>query len=199
MELSRQQRAIVVGSLLGDACLERNGKCYRLRMEHCDAQKEYVQWKCTMFAGLVSKASPMEVNAFHQKQRRTYKSWRMYTRSSPLFREIEKQFYVGGRKIVPLDLRALLTDPLSLAVWFMDDGYKRNDCNAFRINTDSFTKKEQMLLQETLATNFGIDSSVHQKGKYWNIYIPQSSSRRFVKVVKPHILPCLLYKIALAP
>lgn len=40
-----------------------------------------------------------------------------------------------------------LIDPTTLAVWFMDDGTKRTDCNAGRIATQGFTKKEQIQLK----------------------------------------------------
>ena len=81
----------------------------------------------------------------------------------------------------------------------MDDGYKRNDCNALRLGTDSFTKNEQVLLQSVLRNNFGIETSLHKKGKYWNIYIPQKESKKFIDVVKPYIIPEFTYKIALTP
>jgi len=71
----------------------------------------------------------------------------------------------------------------------MDDGYKRNDCNALRINTDSFNLKEQRLLLQCLKRNFRINAKLHRKGEFWNIYIPSSNSeaRKFCKIVK-HIL-----------
>ena len=198
-ELSHCQRAIIIGSLLGDACLERNGKHYRLRIEHGRTQKAYVLWKCKMFTELLTEASPMQVKAFHLGRQRTYESWRAYTKSLPVFDGIGEAFYHSRRKVIPRNLTELLTDPLSLAVWHMDDGYKRSDCNAFRINTDSFSEEEQEILRETMAKNFGIQCSVHKKGKYRNLYIPKKSARQFVELVKPHVLPSLLYKIALAP
>ena len=92
-----------------------------------------------------------------------------------------------------------MVSPLSLAIWFMDDGYKRNDCNAFRLNTDLFTYDEQKLLVSCLKENFGIGSTIHKKGKTFNIYIPERSSRKFCEIVKPHILDSLLYKVSLTP
>ena len=141
----------------------------------------------------------MQVHAFHLKSKNHYDSLRIYTFSDHSLNDFWELFYRDNKKIVPQSISKLLTDPLSLAVWFMDDGYKRNDCNAFRINTDSFKKSEQNVLCQVLKDNFGIGSSVHKKGKYWNIYIPQSSSKKFVEIVKPDIIPSMKYKIALAP
>ena len=81
----------------------------------------------------------------------------------------------------------------------MDDGYKRNDCNAFRISTDSFTYHENKLLVKALKQNFGLDCTIHKKGKYWNIYIPRKSAYEFKDLVSPYIVPTLCYKIALTP
>lgn len=199
VELFNRQRAIIVGSLLGDACLERNGTRYRLRMEHSDAQKAYVLWKCSELSHFVTDASPMKVEAFHPVQKKTYVSWRMYTRTHDALGTFAELFYRNGTKSLPENLGDILTDPLSVAVWFMDDGYKRSDCNAFRISTDSFSFEENKLLQKVLAKNFGIHSSIHRKGVYWNLYIPQKFARDFVTLTKSHMLPSLSYKIALAP
>ena len=81
----------------------------------------------------------------------------------------------------------------------MDDGYKRNDCNAIRINTDLFQLNEQKLLVDCLKSNFWIDSVIHKKGKTYNIYVPVKSSKRFCEIIKPYILDSLLYKVSLTP
>jgi len=82
----------------------------------------------------------------------------------------------------------------------MDDGYKRNDCNALRISTDIFPFDEQSLLVECLEKNFGIYSAIHKKGiNAHNIYIPEKSAKRFCEIIKPHIINSLLYKVSLTP
>jgi hypothetical protein len=198
MELSSRHRAIIVGTLLGDGCLERNGKNVRLRLEHGVAQESYVLWKYKELGSLIT-GKPMTVHAFHKKNRCFYDSLRIYTFSDSIFESYWNSFYPDTKKVLPSNISELLTDPLSVAVWFMDDGYKRNDCNAFRLGTESFQKSEQEHLCRILKKNFNLDSTIHKKGKWWNIYIPQKSSRKFVEIVKPYIIPSLQYKIALAP
>lgn len=199
MQLTKREKAIIVGTLLGDGCLERNGNHIRLRLEHGIAQESYVLWKFEALKRVVTAGSPMHVHAYHKNHNRYYDSLRVYTYSTPLLEEYWKDFYATGRKIVPENIKTLLQNPLSLAVWLMDDGYKRNDCNAFRFNTDMFSQKDQYRLCDTLRENFGIESTLHKKGKYWNVYVPQKSSRMLVKMIKRHILPDFQYKIALAP
>ncbi len=43
--LTAQEEATVVGSLLGDGCFERNGRYVRLKIGHGLKQKPYLLWK----------------------------------------------------------------------------------------------------------------------------------------------------------
>ena len=89
----------------------------------------------------------------------------------------------------------MLNHKISLAVWFMDDGYKRNDCAAVRLNTDAFTYSGQKLLIRCLEKNFKIKSRIHKKSRWFNIYIPKDEARKFCRLVKPYILPSFRYKL----
>ena len=198
MQLSKKQEAIIIGTLLGDGCLERNGKYVRLRLEHGISQGEYLLWKYRELKNVIT-GKVMRVNAFHKKNNKNYESLRIYTYSHGVFEKFWHIFYKNRKKFVPLNISELLNTPLALAVWFMDDGYKRNDCNAFRLNSEAFNKQEQIKLCRMLKNNFGIDVTLHKKGKFWNIYVPQKSAKKFVEIVKPFILPNFQYKIALAP
>ena len=51
-----------------------------------------------------------------------------------------------------------------------------------RLNTDAFSFAEQQLLQSAIERNFGIQTKLHRKGKYWNIYIPETSAFKFAEV-----------------
>lgn len=199
MKLTKKEEAIILGSLLGDGCMEMNGNHVRLRIEHGLKQEEYLLWKYDALKRWMTKTSPMKVCAYHKKHKRSYESFRIYTCSNEVFDGYFQTFYSFGRKIVPLNISDILKHPLSLAVWFMDDGYKRNDCNAFRFNTDMFSISDQKKLQKMLKQNFGVESKLHKKGRYRNLYIPRSSSVYFCDVVKRYIIPDLRYKITLTP
>lgn len=198
MKLTQRQDAILVGTLLGDGCLERNGRNVRLRLEHGKDQKSYLLWKFRELKSIIT-GSVMKVRAYHKINKRIYESYRAYTFSDEAMQYYQNMFYLNNKKIIPDTICEILKDPLSLAIWFMDDGYRRNDCNAFRLGTDSFSKEEQILLQEVLSKNFGIETKIHKKGKYWNIYIPERESKKFVGIIKPYIIPKFEYKITLTP
>jgi len=198
MQLTTRQQAIIIGTLLGDGCLERRDNHVRLRIDHGVDQRQYVGWK---YANLknISRALPHTATYFHEKHGKTYTNVRFSTLAHPELNGFWKDFYPHGRKIIPKNLQRLLQHPLSLAVWFMDDGYKRNDCNAFRLNTDMFRKHDQLRLVKILRENFSLESTLHKKGNYWNVYIPSASAKKFADIVRPYILPSFKYKIALAP
>lgn len=198
MQLSHKQKEILVGSLLGDAHLEQNGNNVRLRVEHTANQEHYLMWKYLEFVNFVS-SKPRMIERFDKRTKKTYKGWHFSTYSLDVFNVYHRIFYRNKKRIVPENIDKLLNSPLSLAVWFMDDGSKRTDCNALRLSTDSFQFQEQKMLQRCLKNNFGIESKLHKKGKFWNIYIPNREAKNFCAIVKPYIVPVMEYKISLTP
>lgn len=198
MKITNRQHAIIVGTLIGDGCLERNGKYVRLRIDHSTKQKEYLLWKYNELKTLVP-SKPIIINSYHQKEQKEYKRLHFATYSLDLFECYWKTLYTNNRKTINNSIYTWLKDPLSLAVWYMDDGYKRNDCNALRISTDAFSLSEQKVLQNLLKENFNIIVTLHRKGKWWNLYIPQKEAYKFVELIFPYIIPSLKYKIALTP
>src|SRR3989344_4728894 len=122
-----------------------------------------------------------------------------------LYNELDKLrdlFYPEGKKIIPKDINKILTSPISLAVWFMDDGtldYRPKDHCAFHLCTNCFTKEDTSKLIDVLKNNFGIVSSLHYtlcRGKrHCRIYIGAQGRDRFIELITPYILACFKYKL----
>lgn len=114
--------------------------------------------------------------------------------------DIREQFI----KKVPLNISEILTDPLALAVWYLDDGTKRSDTESCRIATQSFSQKENQLLQECLKINFNINAKIEDWGKTklgdttYSLAILSKDFTRFrdqiYDIVKAEI-PSMLYKL----
>ena len=198
MLLTKKQKEILIGTMLGDGHLEKNGRGARLRVDHTLKQDDYVHWKYTEFKDFAT-AKPRVIRSFHKNSKKFYERSHFSTFTSDIFLKWQDLFYENKRKIIPTNIQSLLTSPLTLAVWYMDDGYKRNDCNALRLNTDLFSLAEQHLLAQCLKENFGIDSKVHKKGKSYCLYVPQKSSEKFCQLVRPYMVGSLLYKVSLTP
>lgn len=199
ISLNPKQKNVLLGTLLGDGSLELNGRHVRLRTDHGIKQKEYVKWKHRIFFNLTKNKVKCFCMKADKRTNKKYRHCKFDTISTPLLDKLYKIFYDNNKKRVPKNIVKILKEPLSLAVWFMDDGYKRNDCNALRINTDAFNFDEQKLLQRCLEKNFGIKSKIHRKGEYWNIYIPNSDAIKFCRIIRPYVIPEMSYKISLTP
>jgi hypothetical protein len=194
MPLSERQVDIVIGTLLGDGCLEANGRYVRLRTDHSAKQKEYVFWKFQEMHNLAAN-KPRFIEYYDKRTSKIYKHWRFDTVSTEIFVPFKNLFYTHGNKQIPLNIKELLLRPLSLAVWFIDDGYKRKDCKGAYFNTQAYFKQGQRLLQETLEKNFGITTRIHWARGRPKLYIPSSQFDAFQNLIKFEAIPCLKEKL----
>ena len=194
MQLSRRQKQILIGKILGDGCLEKNGNFVRLRVDHGESQKKYVFWLYQEFLPLVTRL-PSYHGFFHKKRRKIYYHWRFDTRSLPIFSYWRNQFYCERGKFVPETIYQYLNDPLSLAVWYMDDGFRRQDCRGVYLCTSGFSEKDHFLLRDCLRNNFQIDTGIHFAAGNARIYIPASHAEKFCQIIKSFILPTFSYKL----
>ena len=193
--LTKCQRAVLIGTILGDAHLEENGRYVRLKIDHSIKQQEYVGHKYKIFrehaAGI-----PKIVSVTDKRTSRVYKHVRFNTKSIPLFVEYRRLFYSDGKKIVPDQISKILISPLALAIWFMDDGARRTDCKALRLHTSAYFYQENTLLVDALRKNFDIRSKIHRvkEGSY-TLYIPSNEAKKLCQLIEPHIIPSMRYKL----
>jgi len=191
LKLTKFQRELIIGMLLGDAHLETRsqGRVYRLKVEQSIKQKEFVDW---LYVALDNWTN-------QEPKERIVKGLVRYgftTYSHGNLRFYGQQFYPNGKKVIPKMIGKLLT-PLALAVWFMGDGSRKSQKHrTFIIHTLGYTKSDLCRVQEVLETKLGIKSSLHiQKGKYWRLYILSESANTFKKTVEPYVLPSMQYKL----
>lgn len=126
-----------------------------------------------------------------------------FTKSTIELGSLRKIFYPNeGKKRVPENIVELLIDPISLAIWYQDDGTldRRSKYHwNIRIATYCFPYEDCVLLSDAVRQNFGIETSVcrcQMRGKmYYQLYVPSKSMNRFIEVVKPYIHPDYAYKI----
>lgn len=186
-----QQRNIICGTLLGDGFLERNGTYVRLVADHSVSQGQYVHWKAQQV--LLLRPSIIFKKRIDQRTLRTYKHCILRTRTSPLLEEFFLLFYRRKRKCIPKMLPKMINSQM-LAVWIMDDGYKRNDCNALRLNTQGCTFHEQKIIQQSLA-KLSIASTIQKHKTHFVIYIPSGAMNRLRILVQPFLIPSMKYKL----
>lgn len=192
--MTSRQRNILVGLLLGDGHLEQNGRYVRLKVDQACRHADYINWLYGELKDLVPRC-PILIRQKDGRTGKIYERLHFATYSMCALTKWREAFYRQGKKIVPSNIGKLLKSGISLAVWLMDDGYKRNDCAAIRLNTDCFSLEENRRLRGCLGKNFKINSHIHRKGAWFNIYIPKGEAEKFSMLVKPYIAPSFRHKI----
>ncbi len=184
--LNQVQISVLIGSLLGDGTMRKAlGKLNALfEVNHTIIQKDYVDWKYRLLKLFV--LTPPKA----RKGNGTRIAYRFTTQSLPIFTELYNRFYVNKRKIVPAGLQL---DPLTLAVWFMDDGSKSR--SSFYLNTQQFSLEDQQELLKILKEQFGLNANINMDKIYYRIRITTESTKRFKGIIKPYVAPSMLYKL----
>ena len=182
--LSSLQRELVVGSLLGDAYLMPTTAGYCFRVNHGLQQRDYVDWKFNLLARFV-RTSPRESgNCYYFR-----------TVTHPEFSAYRRLFYLGSRKVVPVDLLYEQFTEFSLAVLLMDDGAA--DGKQVRLNTQSFSLEENEALLSLLRAKLGIEANLNRDKGGYRLRIANASMERLRVLIKPHMIPSMLYKLPL--
>jgi len=194
ISLSREQKLILFGIILGDGYLQSTGrKNARLRLEHGGVQKEYLLWKVEKL-GRFFQGKPKHLERIHPISKRRYSYWRYQSQSTPYLGKLRKIFYPDGRKKIPEDLEKYLT-PLTLTVWYMDDGYYylRDRCSYLYLGNVS--KKEADIVAQVLLKKFNISTRIKQKKKGYVIYFSPKETQKLKKLIKSHIFYKFNYKL----
>lgn len=191
--MNEETRSIIVGTLLGDGCLEtqNQGRTYRLKIEHSIKQKDYTDWLYQYFKTWANDI-PKEKSKIVKGK--TYTNYLFQTKSIGEFRFYGQLFYDESRKkVVPIIIHKLLT-PLALAVWFMDDGSsKSKQHKALILNTQCFSKKDLKLLIEALYRRFGIEAKPRAQKEGYQLIIPRP--KKFLELIMPYLRPEFYYKL----
>ena len=189
IKLTDKQISVIVGTLLGDGYLDKTTMGRSLRLHHSKSQEAYVLWKYNILKNIVNS----EPRTYKTKENTT----KMYFRtvSHPYLIDLQKLFYRNGKKIFPGKFLEKTFNPLVLATWLMDDGTNElGTSKCIKINSQSFDYEEHEKIRIVLKKRFGLDSNINKDRQYFRIRFYQKSMPRLIKIVKPHILPTMLYK-----
>ena len=186
--LTARQIDIIRGSLLGDGCSFAYKYRANYTTNHSYKQKDYVDWLYTELENIVRTKPRVSINA----------GWGTYSYSlstigyEKLF-EINNELYINRKKTITREYLDKLT-PLSLAVWWADDG---SACGMF--STHSFSEEENIIIRDYLISTYNIDCEV-KKDTIHDLYyirITGSGMRTLATVIKDYLPECMLYKIGI--
>jgi len=187
LKLTELQKTVIIGTILGDGCLitSRSGKAARLQVRQNAKYHEFVSWKYDFLKDWVVTKPRYD---------RYNDSFVFRTISHPDLMDIKRIFYRDNVKIIPSNIKELLIDPLSLAIWFMDDGNGNKQYPYLRLSTYAFKEEGNKLLQICVKDNFGINSKIVNSSKGFYLYFLKDNALKLYKLIKPNVIPCMEYK-----
>ena len=194
--MSERSKALLVGLVLGDGYLSKpNGKSKKsyLDLKYDEKSLGYLRWIRTELS---------ELNPSPIRRKKNYHQYRFYTESREDVGIIRKIFYPNGRKIIPRNIRKFLCNPLTLAIWYQDDGTldfrDKYHANAM-LSTYCFTKDECQLLASAMHDIYNLDVRVCRcvmRGiLYFRLYIASKSMEMFMRLIEPYMHRCFQYKL----
>ena len=194
--------SMIIGSTLGDSKLDKrnNGIGTRVIFEQLNNNVEYLMWFYAYLSsrGYCSNTKPKLKIRIKQKGKVFYQ-YRVNTYTFASFNWMHEIFYklVDNKyiKILPLNIEEYLT-PLTLAIWFMNDGLRLEKGTS--IGTNCFTFEEVNLLCKILENKYNIIATPNKisKNKGHIIFIHVNSMKLFINLIKPYLLPSLYYKLS---
>lgn len=196
IELNDKEFQILLGSILGDGGLGLSKGCYYpyYSETHCSAQLSYIRWKLKYLKKL----------DFRLYKYKNVEQYGITTKTHPYFTEWYNKWYLKGKKILNEEYLNKL-DIVGLAVWFMDDGYlsiqhhwkyKKLRYRRIIFSSLSFNLSEHKIIKNILFKKWGFDISIYKpKENLYGFYLKSKDTKRFIKMIKPYILPIFKYKI----
>ena len=201
--LNQEQKDVIVGSLLGDGNLQSltKGKTWRYRAIQQANHKEYIQYKYNVLEPLCGIGPIYEEVLDKPSNTYTYR-YSFNTRVSPCLKHYANLFYSfnpeTGRfvKNIPKTIQQILT-PRALAICYQDDGGLKwkGHGKAGRLFVEAFTQDEILRLIKAINSLYAIKTTIVPHNKSFRIYIPESSALDFYELIRPYMVPCMLYKI----
>jgi len=199
--LSDLQWQVILGSVMGDGNLSRpirnSAHSARYRMGHGAKQASYLDWKTSLLENI-------------PHSRTTNAKGAMFVDFTPLSElgDLREVVYQGdGKKHLTWDYLKKLT-PLSLAIWYMDDGcftlrskgvQERTQGGSGRIEicVEAMSPGSRERLVQYLRDSRGLDVKLETRGKRQMAVLrfTTAASEKFQKLVAPYVLPSMEYKL----
>ncbi len=179
--LTPQHWDIIRGSLLGDGAFRRI-KAFntQFRVGHGSAQDAYCLWKESLFEGVIGYRTT------NSKGGHSFDTIPMYELTA--FRDTN---YSGVGKDPSLETINSL-NPLSLAIWYMDDGtFDKDRQNRCSIACPGIPVEKQQLLVAKLA-EMGLNATLTVRGL---INFGVEATPKFHEMIAPYVHPSMAYKL----
>lgn len=205
--MSESCKAILLGSLLGDGCLKiyKPYKNARFWIRHSLCQQQYWMWKIQQFDEIKTKKSNQiqKPSGFSKNKKLLFQS-----AAKSQLTEIYNITYNKNKLQIKRSWLNFLT-PLSLVIWWLDDGSIIDNGKRGVFCTDGFSKKQIQILKRYLFVVWKIETHIGtlnrtyngQKKQYFRLYLNNSSLKKLFRLIMPYTpidsIPSMLYKYCL--
>ncbi|MGH2829621.1 MAG: recombinase RecA [Actinomycetota bacterium] len=194
--LSDFQWEVLRGGLMGDAALSRHARRahdadiagVRFRMGHGAAQRDYLEWKASLFSNIPMSRSTNERGA-------------VFVDLTPLseLSELQRVVYVSKQKVLDEQYLKQLT-PLSLAIWFMDDGHLdiRNEQGTsarIQICVQAMSPETRERLVGYLRDTWDLDVRLTSTRGKQVIIFSKEAAEEFQSLIARYVHPSMEYKL----
>lgn len=197
MEVSNRCREIILGTLLGDGSLKiaKPYKNARLSFRHSISQKEYFFWKVKQLKEISSE------NCFWEQKKDGWGGKKKLRYQSLARDSLTKLYYLThhkGNLYIHQKWLKLLT-PLSLAVWWLDDGSLIGNSRKGVFCSEGFSYHDLSVLSQYLRNTWKIRTKIGRRGKYYQLRIYSTEElKKFLRLILPHFsLASMLPKVIL--
>ena len=196
VRLSDFQWEVILGGLMGDGALSRSksGHAARYRFGHGARQAAYADWKASLFGNIeTSRSTNARGVIFHDLP--------------PLVElaELREAVYIGGKKVLNKDYLKRLS-PLSLAIWYMDDGTFSIRAKGLQARTRDGSGRSDICIGAVEPTSRA--RLVEYLGDVWHLYpkmimragkavlvFPKDETAKLHAIVAPFVHPSMDYKV----
>jgi recombination protein RecA len=199
--LSKMQVQVILGALMGDGNLSKpvrkDDESARFRMGHGAKQAAYLDWKVSLLGNIPHARTVNTKGA-------------VFADFTPLaeLAELREAVYFGdGKKHLTWDYLKSLT-PLSLAIWYMDDGSftvrskgvqgrTAGGTGRIEICVEAMSPGSRDRLVQYLRDTHRFDVKLMSRGtrKISVLQFTTAASERFQALVAPYIYPSMDYKL----
>ena len=190
--ISHELKMMILGSLLGDACLGGHGTYWTIGFGQCEKQKGYFEYKKHIANGYICSESS-NISGYGSLMHKFQLSSNIWLNTYAVDNLVGKD---GKLELRESWLNEI--DPIALAFWYMDDGHINNrDVDSLResveLATCAYSLDECKLLQKMLM-RFNIESKIRHN-KYYSIDLDVENSEKFFSLIAPYIPQCMKYKL----
>ena len=193
-ELTNSQKQLLIGSMLGDGTITQSGA---YAGTHCMEQLSYFTHKMNTLSSICSGKFQSYIRNSPSGSGKRLESLHFTTGTNRYCDRLRGIFYHHKSKIVPYDFLLENLSNEGLSYWFMDDGNYHNK-NA-RLYTNGFSCLDNLLLKQLFKVKWNIDAKIRIKPQnnkyYYYLGFGRSETKLLITLIRPYIIPSMLYKI----